>query len=154
MTVTMRSLSVLALALGLSGLVPVSLAAEEPTYIYAPDGIALSGYDAVSYFLLGHPVRGTPENALMWRGATWYFVSPESEQTFEMNPGAYAPQFGGYCAYSVSEGKTASGAPGAFFVYKGRLYLMHEEGMVEQMQSRIPAIVTEAEDNWPAVLGR
>ena len=37
--------------------------ADEPFY-YAPGGIALSGYDAVSYFDAGGPVRGSPQNEI------------------------------------------------------------------------------------------
>ena len=148
----------LLLSMVLSALtVSVSLAparAEQRTVIFAPGGIALSGYDAVAYFTEGRPVRGTAHNAIMWRGATWYFASPETLMSFEMNPQAYAPQFGGYCAYAVAEGRTASAAPDAFFVYKGRLYMMHEAAMVKDMQSRLPDIVAEAEANWPEALDK
>ncbi len=125
--------------------------ADEPMY-FAPGGIALSGYDAVAYFTQGRPVEGTAEHSIMWRGATWYFVSSESQMFFEMNPAAYAPQFGGYCAYAVAEGHTASAAPDAFFVRDGRLYFMHTVTMLRQNQAKLDKIVAEAQGNWPAVL--
>ena len=154
MAMVMFRRAVLVLGLGLATVMPAAVLADQRAMVYAPGGVALSGYDAVSYFSQGHPEQGNPENAIMWRGATWYFVSPESEMSFEMNPEAYAPQFGGYCAYSVSEGQTASGAPEAFFLYQGRLYLMHDLDMVDQMKQQIPNIVAEAQSKWPAVLGR
>lgn len=130
--------------------VPVS--AEQPR-IYAPGGVALSGYDAVSYFTEARPVRGVPDYAIMWRGAIWYFASPESLMTFEMNPEAYAPQFGGYCAYAIAKGRTATAEPDAFILYNRRLYLMHNTDMVEEYGPQMSVIVPQAESNWPAALG-
>lgn len=129
----------------------VAARAEEPMY-FAPAGVALSGYDVVAYFTQGRPVEGTAEHSIMWRGVTWYFDSSESQMSFEMNPVAYAPQFGGYCAYAVAEGHTASAAPDAFFVRDGRLYFMHTSAMLRQKQSELAQIVAEAQSNWPAVL--
>lgn len=125
--------------------------ADEPMY-FAPGGIAMSGYDPVAYFTQGRPVEGTAEHSIEWRGATWYFVSSESQMLFEMNPAAYAPQFGGYCAYAVAEGYTDSAAPDAFFVHDGRLYFMHTATMLRQKQARLGRIVAEAQGNWPDVL--
>lgn len=128
-------------------------AAEEPA-VYAPGGVALSGYDAVSYFEQPHPVRGFPRNAIRWRGAIWYFASPESLTAFEMNPSAYAPQFGGYCTYSVARGRTAPAAPDAYVVIDGRLYLMHTVEMLEDMRDDMPVLIEEAQSHWPAALGQ
>jgi hypothetical protein len=131
----------------------VAAAADEPA-VYAPGGVALSGYDAVSYFEQPHPVRGFPQHAIRWRGATWYFASPESLTAFEMNPSAYAPQFGGYCTYSVARGRTASAAPDAYVLIDGRLYLMHTAEMLEDMRDDMPVLIEEAQSHWPAALGQ
>lgn len=142
------------LALVVAALIGLCAAAQadEPMY-FAPGGIAMSGYDPVAYFTQGSPVEGTAEHSIVWRGATWYFVSSESQMFFEMNPLAYAPQFGGYCVYAVAEGHTAPTAPDAFFVRDGRLYFMHTATMVHQNQAKLGRIVAEAQDNWPAALG-
>jgi len=127
--------------------------ADEPFY-YAPGGIALSGYDAVSYFDAGGPVRGSPQNALMWRGATWYFASAETLMQFEMDPESYAPQFGGYCAYSVAEGRAGTTKPNAFVIYNGKLYLLHDASMRDRVQSGLGALIQKAEANWPEALDK
>lgn len=127
--------------------------ADEPFY-YAPGGIALSGYDAVSYFKAGGPVRGSQKNALMWRGATWYFASPETLMQFEMDPEAFAPQFGGYCAYSVAEGHTGTAEPGAFVIYEGKLYLLHDSTVLARLQPGLASIIQKAEANWPDALDK
>jgi YHS domain-containing protein len=128
--------------------------AEQLARVYAPDGIALSGYDAVAYFTQGRPVRGQPEFSLRWHGAMWYFSTPEALMHFEMNPAAYAPQFGGYCTYSVSLGDPKSGAPDAFFLQDGRLFLLHRAALLQELHGQLSKIVARARYNWPEVLGR
>ena len=135
-----------------AGIVP-AMADQRPA-IYAPDGVALSGYDAVAYFTEGRPVPGRAENALSWRGAMWYFASDESLMKFEMNPKAYAPEFGGYCAYSISLGRPLSGLPEAFVIYDNHLYLLHKIEFVDELKDELPEIIAKAEANWPDVLGR
>ena len=138
------------LALAVAG--PPALA-DEPA-IYAPGGIALSGYDAVTYFTRNHPLRGSADNALMWRGATWYFAGPDTMESFEMNPTAYAPQYGGYCAYGISEGLAESGAPDAFIIHKGKLYILHDAKVQSEIAAHIQDIIKAAEAHWPAAIGR
>ena len=88
-----------------------------------PFGIAIHGYDAVAYFRAGRPERGRDDYAIIWKGAVWRFASAENLRRFEANPRAYAPQFGGYCAYSVSKGHVSTGDPAAWEIVEGRLYL-------------------------------
>lgn len=140
----------LALAAALIGIC-AGAQADQPLY-FAPGGIALAGYDPVVYFTQDRPLAGTADHSIKWRGAIWYFVSAQSQMAFEMNPVAYAPQFGGYCAYAVAEGFTTSAAPDAFFLRDGRLYFMHTADMVRQNQADLGKIVAKAQQNWPAVL--
>ena len=98
------------------------------------------------------PVEGRSENAIKWRGAVWYFESPESQESFEMNPQAYAPQFGGYCVYAMSQGRRNSPEPTAFFFRDGRLYFMHTERRLRQYEDELPWLMSVAEAKWPAVL--
>jgi hypothetical protein len=149
----LRLLAGLVLVVLLSALAAAPGRAES-SKVYAPGGVALSGYDPVTYFTEGRPRRGSPNHALMWHGATWYFSSPDTLTRFEMNPQAYAPQFGGYCAYAVAEGRVMSSAPDAFFIHEGKLYLLHNAGMVRDLAGKVPDIVARAQAHWPAALSR
>ena len=62
--------------------------------------LAVGGYDAVAYFKAGKPVEGKAEFATEFKGATWRFASKDDLDVFKANPTAYAPQFGGYCAWA------------------------------------------------------
>ena len=66
--------------------------ALKPVNAVAMDGderVMLQGHDVVAYFTKGEPVEGVAAYAVTWRGATWYFSSPESLMAFEMNPEAW-----------------------------------------------------------------
>jgi len=60
------------------------------------DGVALKGYDPVSYFTLGHPEKGQKEYMFEWNNAKWLFSSQEHRVLFQEDPARYAPQYGGY----------------------------------------------------------
>lgn len=68
-------------------------------------------------------MMGSPEHALEWNGATWHFANADNRATFEADPEAYAPAFGGYCAYAASRGYVATTVPEAWTVTEGRLFL-------------------------------
>ena len=71
---------------------------------------AIRGTDPVAYFTEGRPVEGSRRFAYEWRGATWHFTSAKNRDAFAADPERYAPQYGGYCAWAVSQGYTASGS--------------------------------------------
>ncbi len=91
--------------------------------------VAIKGYDAVAYFRQGAPVKGSPAFKQQWMGATWLFSSAEIRDLFAADPDKYAPRYGGYCAYAVSEGHTASIDPEAWKIVDGKLYLNYSKGI-------------------------
>lgn len=116
--------------------------------IFAPQGVALSGYDAVSYFGQDGPTEGSPEHALRWRGVLWYFATDAALDRFEMNPDGFAPQFGGYCAVSLADGKTEGGVPTLFLIRDGKLYLARDAADLTALRERFAEVVAAAEQNW------
>ena len=87
------------------------------------DGVAVKGYDPVAYFNDGKPVKGSPEHIFKWQGATWQFVSEEHRSAFMREPTKYAPQYGGYCAFAISQGSIVDIDPNQWKIVNGRLYL-------------------------------
>lgn len=120
--------------------------------IYAEGGIAIDGSDAVGYFTQGAPVAGLPEHSLMWQGATWQFSSTENRALFEADPMRYAPQYGGYCAFAVSQGYTAPTAPDAWTIHDDKLYLNFSRRVRTRWERDIPGHIAQANANWPGVL--
>ena len=72
---------------------------------------------------------------------------------FVADPQKYAPQFGGYCAWAVSQGYTAGIDPKAWTIHGGRLYLNYSKGVRAQWSEDIPGNIAKGERNWPKVLG-
>ena len=134
------------------GLVRGALA-DQPM-IYASNGAAIDGYDAVAYFTSHSAVKGQPSHKVMWTGAVWYFVTSQNREAFEANPRAYAPKFGGYCAYSVSQGRTAASDPQAWRIEGGRLYLNHNRQVRDVWLKDVEGNIRRANANWPAVLSK
>ena len=149
-----RSLPVtVLLALGLllqAALTPAF--AKDPVYTGTFSSLAVSGYDPVAYFTEGKPVEGSGDHEYEWNGATWRFSSADNLNSFKTEPEAYAPQYGGYCAWAVSEGYTASSDPQAWRIADGRLYLNYSEGVQKTWVQDIPGNIAKADANWPKVL--
>ena len=65
------------------------------------NGVALEGYDPISYFTDGKPALGDPKIEATFNGALYHFISQEHRATFETDPTKYAPAYGGYCGYAA-----------------------------------------------------
>ena len=131
---------------------PVSARAGEDRVFFAPGGAALRGYDVVEYFRSGEARRGTPAHVVMWKGVEWHFTSAANREIFEANPRAYAPQFGGYCAYAVANGYTAATDPHAWHIVDGKLYLVHSARADALWQQDVAGNIAKATQHWPDVL--
>lgn len=92
-------------------------------------GVAINGYDTVAYFTDGKPVKGSDAFVREWNGAKWKFASQQHLDLFKAAPEKYAPQYGGYCAYGVSQGYLVSIEPEQFTVLDGKLYLNYDSGV-------------------------
>ena len=88
-------------------------------------GVALEGYDAVSYFTDPDPVLGSPDYEYEWGGVPWYFVSAANRDVFIRNPEVYAPQYGGHCVTSLSRGYLSDGKPRLYVIAGMKLYLFY-----------------------------
>ena len=117
-------------------------------------GVAVHGYDVVSFFHGDEPVHGSPKYALRWRGAVWYFASAQTMLAFEMNPKAYVPQYGGYCALAMTSGALIPADPQVFTVHDGRLYLAHSPAALQIWQADIPGNIDKADEHWPGALSK
>ena len=117
-------------------------------------GVAIKGYDPVAYFEEGEAVEGTDEFEHEWQGATWRFSSATHRDLFAADPEKYSPQYGGYCAYAVSQGSAADIDPHAWTVVEGRLYLNLNRQVQRIWSQDISGNIQKADTLWPAVLRR
>ncbi|MGF1551598.1 MAG: YHS domain-containing (seleno)protein [Paracoccaceae bacterium] len=132
-------------------LAPAAALAEEAVY-QSFLGTAIDGTDPVAYFTEGRPVEGSSAFSHDWNGATWYFASAENRDRFVADPEAFAPQYGGYCAWAVSQGYTASTEPEAWRIVDGKLYLNYNLDVQKTWEQDVPGHIEAANANWPTVL--
>ncbi|PCJ95053.1 MAG: YHS domain protein [Hyphomicrobiales bacterium] len=142
-------LSAGAAALAIAG---PAFAAKPELFTGLVEGVAVGGYDPVAYFTMGKAVEGSAEHALMHQGAKWHFSSAENKAMFMSNPDKYSPQFGGYCAYAVSQGGTAKGEPEVWKIVDDKLYLNYNRIVQGIWSADIPGNISKATMNWPKVL--
>ena len=127
--------------------------ATDPIYTGFFSNLAVSGYDTVAYFTDGKPVKGNSSITHEYMGAVWQFASEANKAKFIADPEKYAPQYGGYCAWAVSQGYTASGNPNHWKVVDGKLYLNYDASVQEKWQKDIPGFIAAADKNWPGIRG-
>lgn len=117
------------------------------------EGVAIKGYDTVAYFNDIKPTMGRSEFKYVWRGAEWRFDSSGHLEKFKKDPEKYAPRYGGYCAYAVSQGKTADIDPEAWTISEGKLYLNLDKDVQRLWEKDMQEYIRKADENWPRMLG-
>lgn len=117
-------------------------------------GLAVHGYDVVSYFTAGKPVKGDAKFAVIQSEATYRFSSQANLDTFKANPAKYEPAYGGFCAYGVSVGAKFDGDPTLWKIVDGKLYLNLDPGIQEEWSKDISGNIKKAEVNWPGIKGK
>jgi hypothetical protein len=119
--------------------------------VYKKSGVAINGYDPVAYFKESKPVVGSKEFTYSWNSANWQFANAQNLADFKANPGKYAPQFGGYCAYGVADGHKASTEPDAWTIVDGKLYLNYDKDVRDLWNKKQKEYIETANKNWPEV---
>ena len=116
------------------------------------DGVALEGYDPVSYFSDRKPAKGDPKIEATYNGALYHFVSQEHRETFEKDPTKYAPAYGGYCGYAASIGKVRPANPLLWSIVDGQLIVQHTKGAVELWDKDVSGNKAKADKLWPRLV--
>jgi hypothetical protein len=138
-----------ALALALAG--TAAAGGKVPAVNADAKGLALHGYDVVSYFESNEPEVGNYAYSVAYGEATWRFVSAENKKKFAQHREKYLPQFGGYCAKAVSENTIADVDPLAYKIVGGKLYLNYDAKVQRLWERDIPGRIAKAEKNWPGL---
>jgi len=112
---------------------------------------AIKGYDPVAYFTQGKPVKGRNDFQVTWSGATWYFSSATHKKLFQNTPEADTPQYGGYCAWAVSQNSTAGINPAAWSIVDGKLYLNYSKKIQHRWDQDLRGFIRLADQYWPAL---
>ena len=131
---------------------PINTLEKSLLFGYEASDIAIRGFDTVAYFTEGKPIEGTEDFFTQWNGATWQFSSAEHLMLFKQNPEKYAPQFGGYCAYGVSQGNLVKIEGNNWTIVEKKLYLNYDNSVQKQWETDIPGYISIANKKFSGLL--
>jgi hypothetical protein len=143
LTITAVLLPLLAAAPGLAVSSIVTTIATDPL-----TGVAIEGYDPVSYFTETEPLLGRSDLELVWGGVPWHFSSAANREVFRRSPQIYAPQYGGYGAMGVARGYISHGDPLIYAVFKQRLYFFYSVANREAFLLEPDKAALEGQAQW------
>lgn len=123
-------------------------------------GLALEGYDPVSYFQAEGPAKGDPELSLEVEGVRYLFLTEENRRAFAAEPAKYRPAFGGWCAWAMLDGDKVEVDPLSYRIFDGKLLLFYdgfwgdtrskwEEKSAKESES---ALYGKSEKQWQDIL--
>lgn len=103
-----------------------SEALRKKSWLLGDGGLALQGYDPLSYFDAKGPVKGDKKHASTFRGVTYWFANEENRKKFDAEPQKWEPPYGGWCAFAVIDGDKVEVDPTNFEVVDGKVYLFYK----------------------------
>ncbi len=133
-----------------------SEALRKKSWLLGDEGLALQGYDPLSYFDAKGPVKGDKKHASTFRGVTYWFSTDENRKKFDAEPQKWEPPYGGWCAFAVIDGEKVEVDPTNFEVIDGKVYLFYK-GFWGDAKSKwdklvkgdsAPKIVAKADAGW------
>ena len=121
----------------------------------AVDGVAVGGYDLVSYRQEGGPQFGSPTWSSNHDGLTYLFVSETNRDQFVAEPNAYLPEYSGWCAVTLALGRLTCPDYSNFKIEDGKLLLFELTGFTNgrHLWNSSPAHYKSlANDNYAVVM--
>ena len=128
-----------------AGILPVGLGMHDQ--ISQTDGVALGGYDPISYFE-NSPAMGLSEFAAEHEGITWHFASAEHLAQFESNPTKFTPAYGGHCSLAMSTGFAVEGEPESYEIIDDKLYIFSGDEVKATFMEDADASIKACDANW------
>ncbi|MBF7074118.1 YHS domain-containing protein [Glaciecola sp. MH2013] len=113
--------------------------------------VAIQGYDTVSYFTPGAPVKGSNDYTATYKNAIYKFSSEVNRDAFKANPAKYAPQYGGFCAFGVTMNRKFDTDPLAFKIVDDKLYLNLNTNVQQRWLTDVDGFINTAEGNWSGI---
>ena len=128
-----------------------ALAGSPIAPVNSEHGLAIKGYDPVSYFTTGKPTQGLARFSTSYKGITYLFASAENRNRFVEMPEKFLPQYGGYCAFAIALNQIADIEPDQWAIVNNKLYL--NNGFLAQTLWSLDKAgnIARGDQNWPLV---
>lgn len=119
-------------------------------------GLAIKGFDPVSYFSESKAKKGSSKFTSKHNGVTYQFSTEENKKLFEANPYKYEPQYGGWCAFAMGDnGKKVDINPETFKITDGKLYLFYNayfNNTLKSWNKDENGLKEKADKNWQVLI--
>jgi hypothetical protein len=99
----------------------------------APGEVLLGGYDPMSYFD-GEVRKGVDAFQVRIHNRIVKFSSQKNHERFQQGGQKLLPAYGGWCAYSMSEGQFVRSNPHNYLVQNGRLFLFSDKSYLKALE--------------------
>jgi len=108
---------------------------------------------------------GNPSYKVVYNNFQFNFISAENQKLFESDPSAYAPQFGGFCAWGVGGEYCQDGYPwaadclgpsgnwGHWTIYGGKLYFFYKDEAKDKFMTDPALYAASGEQRWTEWFG-
>jgi len=139
------------LCIGLVSLVPagaLEACRVSQHWVDPASGLALGGFDPVTYFAGETPRQGSRRHEAVWAGKSWRFVDQGNKAAFERAPETYAPRYGGHGALAMAIGNINRGDPLIWLRYEGKLYFFHSAEARDDWSDTALYNITRGDRNW------
>lgn len=93
-------------------------------------GLAVKGYDLVTYFTAEIPVKGNANHTAILQERTYWFTNKKNKAMFLATPEKYLPQYGGWCAFAMAKGDQVEINPKAYLIQEEKLYLFYKTSWI------------------------
>lgn len=121
----------------------------------ATNHIAIQGYDVVSYFTDGKPVKGSSDISLSYDDSQWQFANASHKEMFAADPDHYLPQYGGSCAGGMALGVSVPANPENWVIVDGKLYMVSgTKADLEAFKAHAAENIAAADKRWAAMTGQ
>lgn len=127
----------------------MSFAVEETQQ--TANGVILGGNDAVSYFTAEKPSKGYAGISTVHDGAIYHFSSEANRDAFNANPGKYAPQYGGFCAYGAAIGAKFPIDPSVYTIVDDKLYVNNSATVSKIWTAKQSKAIKLADKKWTKI---
>ncbi|OYU68230.1 MAG: YHS domain protein [Cytophagaceae bacterium BCCC1] len=118
-------------------------------------GLAIQGFDPVTYFTQNKAIEGNKQFAAQYDGVTYYFSNATNKDLFVKEPKKYEPQYGGWCAYAMgATNNKVEIDPETFKILNGKLYLFFHSwtnNTLLKWNKDEANLKAKADKNWQAI---
>jgi YHS domain-containing protein len=126
----------------------VKAATTEQIVVDRNTGLAIYGFDPVSYFTDGEAKVGRAELELSHGGAAWRFRNEGNRAAFADHPEIYMPRYGGHDPIAIGRGVARPGHPDFWTIHDKKLFLFFSEEAKLEFDLDPAGAILQAEANW------